>query len=282
MTAPAMKNSPSSKLTVLIVDDERVARARLRRLLAEEPDVEVVAECDNGKDAVTAIIEQSPDLVFLDVEMPELNGFQVLQSLEASQLPAFVFVTAYNDYALDAFAVNALDYLLKPFDAERFQITMHRARARIKSASGDRRILDALRELTDVQQEIRAAVTNRGAPGGPTRGHGVERLAAKSDGRIVFVRVEDIDYIESAANYVRVYTGTERHMIREKIGDLAQRLDPARFARIHRTVIVNLDRIKEIQPWFSGDALVILRSGVKLRMSRVFRGALDLGSRTNE
>jgi two-component system LytT family response regulator len=265
----------------MIVDDEAVARARLRRLLAAEPDVEVVLECDNGKDAVHAILDRAPNLVFLDIEMPELNGFEVLRALPKETIPAFVFVTAFNSYALDAFAVDALDYLLKPFDAERFQITMRRARERIHGRGTQDELLTAIREISETQREIRAAVTQL-----PDGGHAaprtafLERLAVKADGRVFFVRVDDIDFIESAANYVKVRVGSDAHLIRERLGELAARLDPTRFARIHRSTIVNLDRIKEIQPWFSGDALVILKTGQKLRLSRMFRSSLELGTRS--
>jgi two-component system, LytTR family, response regulator len=267
-------------LSVIIVDDESVARARLRRLLSDEPDMEVVAECENGKDAVDTILERSPDLVFLDIEMPELNGFDVLRSLPEETVPAFVFVTAFNSYALDAFAVDALDYLLKPFDAERFQVTVRRARERIRTRGDQREILNAIREISETQREIHAAVAHLPGTTGPARPAYLERIAVKVDGRVYFVRVEDVDYMESAANYVKLHAGSDVHLIRERLGDLATRLHPARFARIHRSTIVNLDKIKEIQPWFSGDALVILRGGQKLRLSRMFRAGLELGTRT--
>jgi two-component system LytT family response regulator len=265
----------------MIVDDEAVARARLRRLLSEESDVQVVMECENGKDAVNAILDRAPNLVFLDIEMPELNGFEVLRALPEETIPAFVFVTAFNSYALDAFAVDALDYLLKPFDAERFQVTMRRARERIHARGDQDELLTAIREISETQREIRAAVARLPEAGGAaTRETFLERIAVKADGRVFFVRVEDVDYIESAANYVKVCVGNEAHLIRERLGELAARLDPTRFARIHRSTIVNLDRIKEIQPWFSGDALVILKTGQKLRLSRMFRASLELGTRS--
>jgi two-component system LytT family response regulator len=278
---PLKLDKPANTLSVMIVDDESAARARLRRLLAEEPDVEVVLECDNGKDAVHAILDRAPNLVFLDIEMPELNGFEVLRALPEETIPAFVFVTAFNSYALDAFAVDALDYLLKPFDAERFKITMRRARDRIHGRGNQDQLLTAIREISETQREIRAAVAQL-----PDAGRAaphlafLERIAVKADGRVFFVRVDDIDYIESAANYVKLRIGSDTHTIRERLGELAARLDPSRFARIHRSTIVNLDKIKEIQPWFSGDALVILKTGQKLRLSRMFRGSLELGTRS--
>jgi two-component system LytT family response regulator len=267
-------------LSVVIVDDESVARARLRRLLSDEPDMEVVAECANGRDAVNTILERSPDLVFLDIEMPELSGFEVLRALPEETTPAFVFVTAFNSYALDAFAVDALDYLLKPFDAERFQVTVRRARERLAQRGGQQELLSAIREISETQREIRAAVTQLPEGAAAPRANYLERIAVKTDGRVFFVRVEEIDFMESAANYVKLHAGSDTHLIRERLGDLAARLDPSRFTRIHRSTIVNLDKIKEIQPWFSGDALVILRGGQKLRLSRMFRSSLELGTRT--
>jgi two-component system LytT family response regulator len=258
---PAIRAQSAPRLSVIIVDDEEMARARLRRLLGDETDVDIVLECTTGREAVEAIVHHSPDLVFLDVEMPELTGFQVLESLPADRVPTFVFVTAFNEYAIEAFAVDALDYLLKPFTAERFKQTMQRARERSRDRTTQGMLAKAIREL-----------------GSPPRY--AQRLTIRENGSIVFVRVDDIDYIESAANYVRVCVGKEQHRIRDRLSNLAERLDPARFARIHRTTIVNVDRIKEIQPWFSGDAVVILASGVKLRLSRGFRSGLDLGPRS--
>jgi len=274
------RESRVETLSVIIVDDEAVARARLRRLLSDEPGMQLVAECENGNDAVRAILERTPDLVFLDIEMPELNGFEVLRALPEETIPAFVFVTAYNSYALDAFAVDALDYLLKPFDAERFHVTVRRARERLGTRTDRQLILSAIRELSETQQEIRAAVAHLPETAAGARPAYLERIAVKVDGRVFFVRVDEVDYMESAANYVRLHVGAEVHLIRERLGDLAARLDPSRFARIHRSTVVNVDRIKEIQPWFSGDALVILRGGQKLRLSRMFRAGLELGTRT--
>lgn len=273
------RESPSRTLSVVIVDDESVARARLRRLLLDEPDIELVAECENGRDAVNTILERTPDLVFLDIEMPELSGFEVLRALPEETMPAFVFVTAFNSYALEAFTVDALDYLLKPFDAERFQVTVRRARERLSARGDQRELLTVIREISETQREIRAAVAQLPDAHSP-RGAYLERIAVKVDGRVFFVRVDDVEFIESAANYVKLHVAGEAHLIRERLGDLAARLDPSRFARIHRSTIVNLDKIKEIQPWFSGDALVILRGGQKLRLSRMFRSSLELGTRT--
>jgi two-component system LytT family response regulator len=264
-------------LSVLIADDERVARARLRRLLSNEPDVQIVAECCDGQDAVTAILAHRPDLVFLDIQMPELNGFQVLDTLPADAVPAFIFVTAYEQYALDAFAVEAMDYLLKPFDAERLQSTLARARRRIGPTTERGPLLDAIRQLAESQRELQVSVTRLSAGSGavaPVPATPLTRLSVKADGRITFVRVADVDYFESAANYVKVHVGAQTFRVREKMSELSNRLDQKQFARIHRAIIVNIDRIREIQPWFSGDAVVILRDGQKLRLSRSYRHVL--------
>lgn len=277
----ALSETAEHPLTVIIADDESAARARLRRLLSDEPGIQIVSECANGKDALMAILEHSPDLVFLDIQMPELTGFEVLEGLGDDAVPLFVFVTAYSDHALTAFAVDALDYLLKPFDAERLRVSVRRARER-KFAGGDqKRLLAAIQEMSETQREIRAAVATRpGLTPEGNRSEYLERLAVKTDGRVFFVRTTDVDYVESAGNYVRLHVGDNVHVLRERLSDLAARLNPSSFARIHRGTIVNLDKVKEIQPWFSGDALVILHGGQKLRLSRSFRSTLTLGTRS--
>ncbi len=278
---PVQGDAEGGQLTVIIADDERAARARLRRLLSDEPGINIVSECDNGKDAVRAILEKSPDLVFLDIQMPELTGFEVLEGLPDDAMPMFVFVTAYSDYALTAFAVDALDYLLKPFDAERLRVSVRRARERKYAAGDQTRLLAAIREVSATQREIHAAVAARPGPAPEGRRPAyLDRIAVKADGRVFFIRTADVDYVESASNYVKLHVGNNAHLLRETLSDLAARLNPSNFARIHRSTIVNLDKVKEIQPWFSGDALVILHNGQRLRLSRSFRSTLELGTRT--
>jgi two-component system LytT family response regulator len=258
--------SSTTALSVVIVDDEALARARLRRLLSSEADVRVVHECDDGRDAVRVIAEHRPDLVFLDIHMPELNGLEVLDALPPDVAPNFVFVTAYDQYALDAFALDAIDYLLKPFDRERLQQALAKARRRIGEGANRRDLLDAVRRLFERNDHGHASSGSRY----------IDRIAVKDDGRISFIRTVDVDYFESAANYVRIHVGQAVYQIREKISALALRLDPQRFARIHRSTIVNLDRIKEVQPAYSGDAIVLLTSGDRVRLSRGYRGAIGL------
>jgi two-component system LytT family response regulator len=255
----------------MIVDDEAIARERVRRLLAAEPDVTVVGECSSGPQAIADIDRLQPDVVFLDVQMPGCDGFEVLRSLHSGKLPVVVFVTAFDQYALQAFDVHALDYLLKPFDARRLRQSLDRARAQLSvSPNGYEARLAALIERVSEERTRLAEALARATP------QYLERVSVRLDGRILFVRVSDIDWVESSHNYVRLHVGKEIYRLRESLSDMATRLDPSRFTRIHRFTIVNLDRIREVQPWFSGDYVVILQNGQRLRMSRSYRGALKL------
>ena len=268
-------------LRVIIVDDEAVARSRLRRLLATHADVAIAAEAADGRSAVDAIVTHKPDVVFLDIRMPELDGFEVLAELTPGEVPAIVFVTAFSDHATKAFDANALDYLLKPYDPERLAESLRRAHDRRRAGGDDgRRILAAIEEIAREQRALRRDVSSRvdaAAGGGAatvTRRY-PERILVTRRGHGVFVSAHDIDYVESAGNYVRLHVGLDEHRLRIRLSDMEQQLDPSRFARIHRTVIVNVASIAEIQPWFSGDAIVILRDGNKLRLSRHYRGAIE-------
>jgi two-component system LytT family response regulator len=245
-------------LRVLLVDDEPLVRRGIRDFLEAEPDVVIVGECGNGIVALETISREQVDLVFLDVQMPELDGIGVAAALAEQNGPAIVFVTAYSEHAVRAFEVNAVDYVLKPFDRERFAAALARARAR--RAGGEREEL--ARRLAAVLSELQRA-----------QGH-AQRILVRSDGRIRLVAVDDIDWIEAADNYARLHAGAERHLIRETMASLEARLDPARFARIHRSAIVNLDRIRELQPTFNGEYAVLLHTGAKLTLSRGYRDAL--------
>jgi two-component system LytT family response regulator len=247
-------------IRTVIVDDEPLARERMRSLLGSEADVEVVGEARDGVEAVEAILGQSPDLVFLDVQMPKLDGFEVIQTVGADRMPAVVFVTAYDQHALRAFEVQALDYLLKPFDHERFQGALKRVRRQMDSQeTGDlgRRLLALVKDLK----------TDR-----PTRS---DRLVVKSGGRLFFLRSDEIDWIEAAGNYVRLHVGSDGHLLRETMNSIEGRLNPDIFFRIHRSHIVNIERIKELQPWFNGEYVVILRNGSRLTLSRGYREKLQ-------
>jgi len=247
------------KIRALIVDDEPLARERIRALLEAEGDVEIVAECRDGVEAVEALRRDPPDLVFLDVQIPEVDGFEVIERVGVDRMPAVVFVTAYDQYALQAFEVHAVDYLLKPFDQDRFQKALHQARRAVQS-----------RPNGDVDQRLLALLQDLKAP----RGH-LERLVVKSSGRLFFLRAEEIDWIESSGNYVSVHVANECHLLRETMSGIEAKLDPARFIRIHRTAIVNIDRIKELQPLFHGEYEVVLRSGATLTLSRGYRDRLE-------
>ena len=267
MTSITNSPTPDSRaLSVVIAEDDALARARLRRLLSAESDVQIVCECDDGRTAVKAIADHHPDLVFLDIEMPALDGMKALDALPADAIPEIVLITAYDQYALDAVAFDTVDYLLKPFDRERVRQSLLRASRRTGAGADRRDMLDAMRHL----------LARNGASSHADAHPYVDRIAVRDRGRISFIRTRDVDYFESAANYVRIHVGPSVHQIREKISALTTRLDPERFARIHRSTIVNLDRIKEIQPAYSGDAIVILTSGQRVRLSRGYRGAIDL------
>lgn len=249
------------KIRVLIVDDEAHARARLRRALRDEPDFEIAGEAANGREAIEAIRRSPPDLVFLDIQMPRLTGFDVCAQLTAAggQLPLIIFCTAYDQYALKAFEVHAIDYLLKPFAPERFKEALEHARARLRqapSAPVNPRLADLLADLkADLKQP--------------------DRLVFKVDGRVILVRAESIDWLEADGNYVRVHCGSEVHYLRETLANLEAQLPSEKFMRVSRSALVNLDRIKEFQPLFYGDYTAILQTGEKLTLSRHYRERLE-------
>jgi len=246
------------KIRTLIVDDEDLARDRLKTLLTHEPRIELIGEASDGKSAVSAIEKLKPDLVFLDVQMPELTGFEVLEALDEKDLPNVVFVTAHDKFALKAFDVHAVDYLLKPFDRERFQLALQRAIAKVEAHKPGQK------------DEALSAVIQETKPAGP-----VERLMVKSEGRVLLVRVDDIDWVEAADNYVNIKVGKESHMMRETMTSLEAKLPVEKFMRISRSTIVNVERIQELQPMFHGEYIVVLKNGTKLTLSRSYRDKLD-------
>ena len=246
------------KIRTLIVDDEPLGRERIRTLLGGDAEIEVVGECSDGKQAVAAIEQTGPDLVYLDVQMPEMDGFAVLDAIASERMPAIIFVTAFDRYAVKAFEVHALDYLLKSFDRERFQDALQRAKEQIRhSREGlwNERLTGLLEDLQARQKRL-------------------TRLVIKSGGRIVFLRVDEVDWLEAADNYVRIHAGRESHLLRETLQSLEARLDPSKFLRIHRSTLVNLDRIQELQPLFHGDYVVRLLDGTELTLSRNYRDRL--------
>jgi two-component system, LytTR family, response regulator len=249
------------KLRTLIVDDEMLARERLHSFLEREPDVELCGEAENGGQAVEMIQQQKPDLVFLDIQMPELDGFGVVSAVGPDRMPPVIFVTAHDRFALRAFEVHALDYLLKPFDRERFQKALERARQELSRRGGG----DLTSRLTSLLAEVREKEAPRT----------MERLAIKTEGKVLLFRTEDIDWIEAADNYVNIHVGAESHLHRETLSSLEARLPPEKFIRISRSVIVHVERIKELQPMFHGDYVVILRNNTRLNLSRNFRERLS-------
>jgi two-component system LytT family response regulator len=253
-------------LRALVVDDEALARASLTGLLAADPDVRVLGECADGAEAIEAIRADPPDLLFLDVQMPEVDGFEVLRLAPVERIGAIVFVTAYDSFALRAFEAQALDYLLKPFDDERFHLALGRAKLRVRERRAHRLALELVGTLG-------------AAPPANDRPGYLERLAIKADGRISFLRVDDVDWVEAADYCVRVHAGGRVHLLREPLKELETRLDPARFFRVHRSAIVNLSRVKELHPYFRGDAMVVLLDGTRLRLSRGRRDQLHAALR---
>lgn len=282
---PVPEAPPASTISrVLIVDDERLARVRVaERLRALAPDVQL-QEASDGRSAARQIAEWRPDAVFLDVQMPELDGFGVVQAVGSERMPPTVFVTAYDQHALRAFEVAAVDYLLKPFDDERFAAAWERLRARVAAGT----LASEAMRLGSLLTAIGGALTGQAAAGGNgaaapgaagADGSGrqgyLDRVMVRRDQRTTFVRMADVQWIESSGNYVILHAGRERHEIRETLSALESRLDPRRFTRIHRRLIVALEAIRELQPWFGGDQIMILHDGAKLRVSRTHRASLE-------
>lgn len=253
-----------SKIKTIIADDEPLAREKIRILLAGEKDIEIIGECSDGNLAVSAIRKLAPDLLFLDVQMPELDGFGVLKSLAVSELPSIIFVTAYDRYALEAFEVHALDFLLKPFDRGRFQKALKRARVHIEKEKAGAVNEKLLALLEDLRTEKGQAKERKY----------LERLVLKSAGRVTFLRCDEIDWIEAAGNYLRLHVGRESHLLRDTMNSIEAKLNPQRFIRIHRSTIVQIDRIKDIQPWFHGEYRVNLENGKQLTSSRSYHDEL--------
>ncbi|MET0645417.1 MAG: LytTR family DNA-binding domain-containing protein [Pyrinomonadaceae bacterium] len=242
-------------IRTLLIDDVQLARERLKRCLGEEPGVEVVGECDNGERALAAIRDLRPDLVFLDVQMPALDGFGVLEALGHERPPAVIFVTAYNEYAIQAFEVNALDYLLKPVDCKR----LHKAVERVRSQA-------ARAPAEDFDQRFRALIEDIKTP--PKY---LKRLTIRLTGHTILLPTEEIDWVETYGNYLKVHAGREAHLIRGTMQQLEARLDPEKFVRVHRSAIVNIEKVKEIHPRTNGDQDLVLHNGSGLMLSRNYR-----------
>ncbi|MCP3142398.1 LytR/AlgR family response regulator transcription factor [Pyxidicoccus xibeiensis] len=254
---------------VLVVDDEPLARDNVKHMLARAPDVTAVHECESGRAAVDVILRERPDLVFLDVQMPELDGFDVLRQVGLERMPPVIFVTAFDRYAVRAFEANALDYLLKPFGDARFMASLERAR-RQREEGRDRAMLERLSALLD----SRRSRAPEPAPAPPEGGY-VERIAVKTDGKVLLVPVQDLDWCEAEGNYVVLHASGKRPMLRETLNRVEQLLDPRRFVRVHRSILVNVDRIRELEPDIDKGWVVVLRDGTRLRLSPGRKAAVE-------
>jgi two-component system LytT family response regulator len=252
------------KIRTLIVDDEPIARRGIRQQLRTEADVEIIGECANGREAVAAIRKESPDLIFLDVQMPLLDGFEVVNAIGAGDLPAVVFVTAYDEHAIRAFEVNALDYLLKPIDEDRFQKTLKRVRVQLNGFSTEqlqRKLASLLGDLEASRAESKQIKH-------------LERLVIKESGRVFFLSVDEIDWINAQGNYVQIHTKETAHLLRDTMNSMQSKLDPRRFLRLRRSTIVRIDQIREMHPLFNGEYAVILKNNTQLISSRRYRNNL--------
>jgi two-component system LytT family response regulator len=278
----------SNKIRTLVIDDEPAARRGVTMLLERDPDIVVVGEAASGKEAARKILAEKPDLVFLDVQMPEMNGFKVIESVAAQHMPAVIFVTAYDQHALQAFEVNAVDYLLKPFEDDRFWAAVRRAKAEIVRRQTDAlsnklsHLLSYLQSNTTPGKDAPASAAPAPAPAAPaapvpapTDAITRDRILLKSGGEIYFLKAEEIDWIEAEGDYMKFHAGGRVHLLRETMGNLEERLDPKRFIRIHRSTIVNIDRVKKLSPSFAGEYAVILHDGTKLRLSRGYHERLQ-------
>ena len=248
----------TAKIKALIADDEPLARKLIRRMLKDDREVEIVGECGNGREAVAMIKKENPDIVFLDVQMPEMDGFAVLETVGLERLPAIVFTTAYEQYAIRAFELHALDYLLKPFDQSRFRDAMKHAKERLHQ-----------RQHEDGRLQIGALLENL-----KSQTQYLDRIIIKADGRITFLSTRDIDWIEADDKYVHLHTGKTARMVRQTLSGMETQLDPQKFLRIHRSAIVNIERIKELQPLFNGEQAVILHDGTRLTLTRNYKDNL--------
>jgi len=254
-------------MNVLLVDDEALARRRLRRLLSDAPDVTVVAECGSGSAAIEALKTHQVDLVFQDIQMPGIDGFVVAASLQGPEAPLLVFVTAHDTHAIRAFETRALDYLLKPVRAERLALALDRAREALAS----RRSAAYARQLRNVMAQLDQEPSAAPLQATPT---GAERIEVRDGERVRYVAADDVAWAEADGPHVRLHTAHGVFEIRETLAHLESALDPRRFVRIHRSFIVNVGQIKELQPWFGGDAVLILKGGQQLKVSRTYRAQL--------
>jgi two-component system, LytTR family, response regulator len=248
-------SSSTARWNALVVDDEPLAREGMRMLLAAEDEIQKVLEARSGAEAVELIRSEEPDIVFLDVQMPEMNGFEVLQEIGPESMPAVIFVTAHDQYAIKAFEINAIDYLLKPVTRQRFKEALRRATDRLRSPSTDERMLSMLQTIASPRKYM-------------------TRIAVRSGGKTYFVELAEVDWMQAAENYVQLHTASAKHLVHVPIQTLQDSIDPDRFLRIHRSLIVNLQQVKEIEPASHGECVLVLHSGVRLQSSRTYSDAI--------
>jgi two-component system LytT family response regulator len=251
-------------IRALIVDDEPLPRERIRTLLAEHSNIEVIGECQDGQEAANTILAERPDLVFLDIQMPELDGFEVIKAISTEYLPAIVFVTAFDEHAIRAFEVNAIDYLLKPINAARFEKAVLRAIDRLSQFNEAAKAREPDRQLLNFVERLRAEQQY------------TTRFVVRAGSKLSFVRASDVDWIDVADNYVRLHVSGREHLVRDTLKSVESQLDPGIFVRVHRSIIINLDRIESVEPHFHGEYVVTMKDGAKLTTSRSYSERLRL------
>lgn len=259
-------SAKSKKIKTLIVDDEPLARRTLRDLLGVDPEIEIIGECGSGLEAVNSIRRQAPDLLFLDIQMPGMNGFEVLARIEHVKIPAIIFVTAFDQYAVKAFEVHALDYLLKPFSDQRFEEALKQAKSHVE-----------LREINRLSQSLRALLEDHseGQTTTTKRKSYLTRFMIRSGGRVLFLNASEVDWIAADDYYIKLHVGGKAHLLRTSMNELEEKLDPKRFLRIHRSTIINFDRVKELHQNPNGEYVVVLKNGTELKLSRSRRDRLE-------
>lgn len=257
-------------VSVLIADDEAIARRRTARLLRERDDVEIVAQCAGGTEAIASITEHKPDLVMLDIQMPDIDGFGVISEIGVARMPHVVFVTAFDQHAIKAFEVNAVDYLVKPYTSERFHEAVDRAVKRIQKSgeTGEEARLEAILQKMFSDEARSERFASPDEPGG-------DRILVRDRDRTRLIRVQDLDWVESEGNYVRLHSGTTSYLIRGNLGKLEEKISAFGFVRVHRRFLVNVEKVTEVQAWFGGDAILILNNSTKVRLSRTFKETFE-------
>jgi two-component system LytT family response regulator len=260
-------SAKTKKIKTLIVDDEPLARQTIKDLLVDDPEIEIIGECSSGPEAVNFIRQQSPDLLFLDIQMPGMNGFETLAKIEYERIPAIIFVTAFDQYALKAFDVHALDYLLKPFTDKRFKESLRQAKTNVE-----------LRELNRLSQSLLALLADRaGSETSPVKRETfLKRFMIRAGGKVAFIKTSDVDWISADDYYIKVHVAGKSHLLRISMNELEEKLDPRTFLRIHRSTIVNLERVKELHQNPNGEYVAVLKDGTQLKLSRNRRERLEV------